>query len=121
MYRSPQRIWVRALLRQFRPALDIFDPGTACGMPSAAEYGVLGVDVPAALPVPQPVQVRELAAGPPEVPEHPAGDSPGGGAVAGPGLAAAARPAAPAGLREAACDANASRARERPAPGQVPA
>jgi hypothetical protein len=38
MYRKPHKIWVRALVRQFGPAADIFTPGTACGMPYAPEY-----------------------------------------------------------------------------------
>src|SRR5215469_13112585 len=39
MYRRPQRIWVLALLRQFGPAVAILEPGRACGMPYAPEYG----------------------------------------------------------------------------------
>lgn len=40
MYPRPQRIWVRALVRQFDPALAIFDPGRACGIPYAPETGL---------------------------------------------------------------------------------
>src|SRR4051812_22656454 len=43
MYPRPQRIWVRALVRQFGPALDILLPGSACGMPYALDDGFAAV------------------------------------------------------------------------------
>jgi hypothetical protein len=33
MYPRPHRIWVAGLVRQSAPTLDIFDPGSAWGMP----------------------------------------------------------------------------------------
>jgi hypothetical protein len=35
MYERPQLIWVAALVAQSLPALAIFEPGSACGMPVA--------------------------------------------------------------------------------------
>src|ERR1019366_6051963 len=63
-------ILTRALVRQSRPALAIFQAGRACGIPYAPELGVGRVDIPAAFPVPQPVEVPELARPPAEVAQH---------------------------------------------------
>src|SRR5262249_34284624 len=41
MYPRPHRIWVAALLCQSGPALAIFEPGSACGMPYAPLLGLL--------------------------------------------------------------------------------
>jgi len=39
MYPRPHLIWVAGLVCQSAPALAIFEPGSACGMPYAPEYG----------------------------------------------------------------------------------
>src|SRR6266700_2059280 len=41
MYPRPQRIWVAGFVCQSGPALAIFAPGRACGIPYAPELGLL--------------------------------------------------------------------------------